>query len=172
MMLSLLRRCCVVITFATLFFMLSSPLRADLATARIALQTRQFELALDQAKDLAKTYPFDSAMIAARAHVELGQLHQALRAAKRAQALEPKLAAPRILRAIALHRLGKPRSAMFHLRRALDLSTDRNERITVTRLLRQIQAGLTVKISGGSVWPPLAISTRFPIQPHIPRSTH
>ena len=78
-----------------------------------------------------------------------GQLHQALRAAKRAQALEPKLAAPRILRAIALHRLGKPRSAMFHLRRALDLSTDRNERITVTRLLRQIQAGLTVKMSGG-----------------------
>ena len=129
--------------------MLSSAVLADLTTARIALQTRQFELALEQAKDLATAYPFDSAMIAARAHVELGHLHQALRAAKRGQALEPKLAAPRILRAIALPRLGKPRRAMFHLRRALDLSTDRNERITVTRLLRQIQAGLTVKISGG-----------------------
>ena len=113
MVLSLLRRCCVVTTFATLFFMLSSPLRADLATARIALQTRQFELALDQAKDLATTYPFDSAMIAARTHVELGQLHQALRAAKRAQALEPKLAAPRILRAIALHRLGNTRGGQI-----------------------------------------------------------
>ena len=81
--------------------MLSSAVLADLTTARIALQTRQFELALEQAKDLATAYPFDSAMIAARAHVELGQLHQALRAAKRAQALEPKLVAPRILRAIA-----------------------------------------------------------------------
>ena len=60
--------------------------------------------------------------------------------------LNPRMADAR---AIALHRLGKPRRAMFHLRRALDLSTDRNERITVTRLLRQIQAGLTVKISGG-----------------------
>ena len=38
---------------------------------------------------------------------------------------------------------------MFQLRRALDLSTERNERITATRLLQQIQAGLTVKISGG-----------------------
>ena len=38
---------------------------------------------------------------------------------------------------------------MFHLRHALDLSTERNERITATRLLRQIQAGLTVKIFGG-----------------------
>jgi len=146
---SILRRFCVVTTFAAVCCVLSSAVLADLTTARIALQTRQFELALDQAKDLATTYPFDSAMIAARTHVELGQLHQALRAAKRAQALEPKLAAPQILRAIALHRLGKPRSAMFHLRRALDLSTDRNERITVTRLLRQIQAGLTVKMSGG-----------------------
>ena len=146
---SILRRFCVVTTFAAVCCVLSSAVLADLTTARIALQTRQFELALDQAKDLATTYPFDSAMIAARTHVELGQLHQALRAAKRAQALEPKLAAPRILRAIALHRLGKPRSAMFHLRRALDLSTDRNERITVTRLLRQIQAGLTVKMSRG-----------------------
>ena len=38
---------------------------------------------------------------------------------------------------------------MFQLRRALDLSTERNERITATRLLQQTQAGLTVQISGG-----------------------
>ena len=49
--------------------MLSSAVLADLTTARIALQTRQFELALEQAKDLATAYPFYSAMIAARAHV-------------------------------------------------------------------------------------------------------
>lgn len=81
---SILRRFCVVTTFAAVCCVLSSAVLADLTTARIALQTRQFELALDQAKDLATTYPFDSAMIAARTHVELGQLHQALRAAKRA----------------------------------------------------------------------------------------
>ena len=149
MMLPLLRRCCVVTTFATLFFILSSPLRADLATAHIALQTRQFELALAQAESLAATHPFDSAMIAARAHLELRQFEAARRAAMRAQALAPKLAAPRILKALALHGLGKPRRAMFHLRRAVDLSTERNERATATRLLQQIQAGLTVKLSGG-----------------------
>ena len=99
MMLCLLRRVCVLTFFATLFFMLSFPLHADLTTARIALQTKQFELALAQAEKLAATHPFDS--------------------------------------------------AMFHLRGALDLSTDRNERITATRLFRQMQAGLTVKISGG-----------------------
>jgi hypothetical protein len=71
---SILRRFCVVTTFAAACCVLSSAVLADLTTARIALQTRQFELVLDQAKDLATTYPFDSAMIAARAHVELGQL--------------------------------------------------------------------------------------------------
>ena len=46
---SILRRCCVATIFATVVCMLSSPLLADLTTARIALQTRQFELALAQA---------------------------------------------------------------------------------------------------------------------------
>ena len=146
---SILRRCCVVTIFATVVCMLSSPLLADLTTARIALQTRQFELALAQAEDLAATHPFDSAMIAARAHVELRQFQDARTAATRAQRLAPKLAGPRILKALALHGLGQPRRAMFHLRRALDLSTERNERLMVTRLLQQIQAGLAVKISGG-----------------------
>ena len=138
---SILRRCCVVTIFATVVCMLSSPLLADLTTARIALQTRQFELALAQAEDLAETHPFDSAMIAARAHVELRQFQDARAAATRAQRLAPKLAGPRILKALALHGLGQPRRAMFHLRRALDLSTERNERLMVTRLLQQIQAG-------------------------------
>ena len=146
---SIPRRCCVVTIFATVVCMLSSPLLADLITARIALQTRQFELALAQAEDLAATHPFDSAMIAARAHVELRQFQDARTAATRAQRLAPKLAGPRILKALALHGLGQPRRAMFHLRRALDLSADRNERLMVTRLLQQIQAGLAVKISGG-----------------------
>ena len=146
---SIPRRCCVVTIFATVVCMLSSPLLADLTTARIALQTRQFELALAQAEDLAATHPFASAMIAARAHVELRQFQDARTAATRAQRLAPKLAGPRILKALALHSLGQPRRAMFHLRHALDLSTERNERITATRLLRQIQAGLTVKIFGG-----------------------
>jgi hypothetical protein len=69
MLLFFLRRVCVLTSFATLFFMLSSPLRADLTTARIALQSRQFQLALAQAENLAATHPFDSAMIAARAHM-------------------------------------------------------------------------------------------------------
>ena len=129
--------------------MLSSPLRADLTTARIALQSRQFELALAQAEYLAATHPFDSAMIAARAHVELGQFEKAQTSTTHAQALAPKLAAPRILKALAQQGPGKPRRAMFYLRRILDLSTERNESITATRLLQQIQAGLTVKISGG-----------------------
>ena len=129
--------------------MLSSPLRADLTTARIALQSRQFELALAQAENLAATHPFDSAMIAARAHVELGQFEKAQTSTTHAQALAPKLAAPRILKALAQQGPGKPRRAMFYLRRILDLSTERNESITATRLLQQIQAGLTVKISGG-----------------------
>jgi len=149
MLLLYLRRVCVLTSFATLFFMLSSPLRADLTKARIALQSRQFQLALVQAENLAATHPFDSAVIAARAHIELGQFEKAQTSATRAQALAPNLAAPRILKALALHGLGKPRRAMFQLRRALDLSTERNERITATRLLQQIQAGLTVKISGG-----------------------
>jgi hypothetical protein len=38
MLLAYLRRVCVLTSFATLFFLLSSPLRADLTTARIALQ--------------------------------------------------------------------------------------------------------------------------------------
>jgi len=88
-------------------------------------------------------------MIAARAHVELGQFGKAQTSATHAQALAPKLAAPRILKALALHGLGKPRRAMFQLRRTLDLSIERNERITATLLFQQIQAGLTVKISGG-----------------------
>jgi tetratricopeptide (TPR) repeat protein len=149
MMFSIPRRCCVVTIFATVVCMLSSPLLADLITARIALQTRQFELALAQAEDLAATHPFDSAMISARAHVELRQFQDARTAATRAQRLAPKLAGPRILKALALHGLGQPRRAMFHLRRALDLSTERNERLMITRLLRQIQAGLAVKLSGG-----------------------
>jgi len=99
-------------------------------------------------KILPRPIPFDIAMIAARAHVELGQFEKAQTSATRAQALAPKLAAPRILKAFVLHGR-KPRRAMFQRRRALDLSTERNERITATRLLRQIQAGLTVKISGG-----------------------
>jgi hypothetical protein len=45
MLLVFLRRVCVLTSFATLFFMLSSTLRADLTTARIALQSRQFHLA-------------------------------------------------------------------------------------------------------------------------------
>ena len=155
MLLFFLRRVCVLTCFATLFFMLSSPLHADLTTARIALQSRQFQLALAQAENLAATHPFDSAMIAARAHVELGQFGKAQTSATHAQALAPKLAAPRILKALALHGLGKPRRAMFQLRRALDLSTERNERITATLLLQQIQAGLTVKISGGLEHRPL-----------------
>ena len=149
MLLLYLRRVCVLTSFATLFFMLSSPLRADLTKARIALKSRQFQLALAQAENLAATNPFDSAMIAARAHIELGQFEKAQPSATHTQALAPKLAAPRILKALALHGLGKPRRAMFQLRRALDLSTERNERITATRLLQQTQAGLTVKISGG-----------------------
>ena len=68
-------------------------------------------------------------MIAARAHVELGQFGKAQTSATHAQALAPKLAAPRILKALALHGLGKPRRTMFQLHRALDhghppLSTD------------------------------------------------
>ena len=104
---SIPRRCCVVTIFATVVCMLSSPLLADLITARIALQTRQFELALAQAEDLAATHPFDSAMIAARAHVELRQFQDARTAATRAQRLAPKLAGPRILKALALHGLGQ-----------------------------------------------------------------
>ena len=77
MMRYFLRRLRVVTSFATLFFMLSSSLRADLTTARIALQTRKFELALAQAEDLAVTQPFDNAMIVVRAHVELGQFKKA-----------------------------------------------------------------------------------------------
>ena len=69
MLLVFLRCVCVLTSFATLFFMLSSPLRADLTTARIALQSRQFHLALAQAENLAATHPFDSAMSAARAHI-------------------------------------------------------------------------------------------------------
>ena len=60
---SIPRRCCVVTIFATVVCMLSSPLLADLTTARIALQTRQFELALAQAEDLAETHPFDGASV-------------------------------------------------------------------------------------------------------------
>ena len=59
------------------------------------------------------------------------------------------MAAPHILQALALHGPGKPRQAMLHPRRALDLSTERNERITATQLLRQMQAGLALTISGG-----------------------
>ena len=102
MMFSIPRRCCVVTIFATVVCMLSSPLLADLITARIALQTRQFELALAQAEDLAATHPFDSAMISARAHLELRQFQDARTAATRAQRLAPKLAGPRILKALAL----------------------------------------------------------------------
>ena len=119
MLLFFLRRVCVLTYFATLFFMLSSPLLADLTTARIALQSRKFKLALAQAENLAATHPFDSAMIAARAYVELRQFGKAQTSATRAQALATKLAAPRILKALALHGLGKPRRAMFQLRRAL-----------------------------------------------------
>ena len=77
MMRYFLRRLRVVTSFATLFLMLSSPLRADLTTARIALQTRKFELALAQAEDLAVTHPCDNAVIVVRAHVELGQFKKA-----------------------------------------------------------------------------------------------
>ena len=59
------------------------------------------------------------------------------------------MAVPHILQALALHGPGKPRQAMLHPRRALDLSTERNERITATQLLRQMQAGLALNISGG-----------------------
>jgi len=79
-----LRRLRVVTSFATLFFMLSSSLRADLTTARIALQTRKFELALAQAEDLAVPHPFDNSMIVVRAHVELGQFKKAQTSAARA----------------------------------------------------------------------------------------
>jgi len=119
MLLFFLSRVCVLTYFATLFFMLSSPLLADLTTARIALQSRKFKLALAQAENLAATHPFDSAMIAARAYVELRQFGKAQTSATRAQALATKLAAPRSLKALALHGLGKPRRAMFQLRRAL-----------------------------------------------------
>ena len=110
-------------------------------------------------------------MIAARAHVELGQFGKAQTSATHAQALAPKLAAPRILKALTLHGLGKPRRAMFQLRRALDLSIERNERITATLLFQQIQAGLTEKYLAASTSPPQAISTRFPIRPLTHRST-
>ena len=89
---SILRRCCVVTIFATVVCMLSSPLLADLTTARIALQTRQFMLALAQAENLATTHSLDIAMTAARAHLELGQFDKAQTTATRAQALAPKLA--------------------------------------------------------------------------------
>ena len=106
MLLFFLRRVCVLTSFATLFFILSSPLRADLTTALIALQSRQFQLALVQAENLAANHPFDSAVIAARAHIELGQFEKAQPSATHTQALAPKLAAPRILKALALHGLG------------------------------------------------------------------
>ena len=57
MLLFFLCRVCVLTSFATLGFMLPSPLRADLPTARIALQSRQFHLALAQAENLAATIP-------------------------------------------------------------------------------------------------------------------
>ena len=92
MMIFFVRRVCVLTSFATLFLMLSSPLHADLTTARITLQTRQFMLALAQAENLATTHSLDIAMTAARAHLELGQFDKAQTTATRAQALAPKLA--------------------------------------------------------------------------------
>ena len=56
MLLFFLCRVCVLTSFATLGFMLSSPLRADLPTARIALQSRQFQLALAKWNDLEITF--------------------------------------------------------------------------------------------------------------------
>jgi len=57
MLLFFLRRVCVLTCFATLFFMLSSPVHADLTTARIAVQSRQFQLALAQAEILPRPIP-------------------------------------------------------------------------------------------------------------------
>ena len=147
MMRYFLRRLRVVTSFATLFFMLSSSLRADLTTARIALQTRKFELALAQAEDLAVTHPFDNAMIVVQAHVELGQFKKAQTSAARA-GLGPKTGGPPHPKS---PRTARPRqTAAGHVSPAprMDLSTEQNERITATRLLRKIQAGLTIKISG------------------------
>ena len=147
MMRYFLRRLRVVTSFATLFFMLSSSLRADLTTARIALQTRKFELALAQAEDLAVTHPFDNAMIVVRAHVELGQFKKAQTSAARA-GLGPKIGGPPHPKSPRTARPGQTAAGHVSPAPRVDLSTDQNERITATRLLRQIQAGLTVKISG------------------------
>ena len=54
---SILRRFCVVTTFAAVCCMLSSAVLADLTTARIALQTRQFELAFDMQRILPQLTP-------------------------------------------------------------------------------------------------------------------
>ena len=54
---SILRRFCVVTTFAAVCCVLSSAVMADLTTARIALQTRQFELLWTRQKILPQLTP-------------------------------------------------------------------------------------------------------------------
>ena len=95
------------------------------------------------------THPFDNAMIAVRAHVELGQFKKAQTSATRARALAPKPAGPPHPKSPRTARPGQTAAGHVSPAPRVDLSTERNERITATRLLRQIQAGLTVKISGG-----------------------
>ena len=95
------------------------------------------------------THPFDNAMIAVRAHVELGQFKKAQTSATRARALAPKPAGPPHPKSPRTARPGQTAAGHVSTAPRVDLSTERNERITATRLLRQIQAGLTVKISGG-----------------------
>ncbi|MEM6306493.1 MAG: hypothetical protein AAF701_00740, partial [Pseudomonadota bacterium] len=120
-----------------------------LQQAQQALFSKQYALAKTYATAIEPQYPIDSAVIYARATLELGEFDQTRVALNIAQSRAPQVAQVRVLRAMLHLRQNQPRRAMLHLRRALDLAQSTAERQGIIQLLRKVQGSLKLRFNGG-----------------------
>ena len=128
---------------------------------RQLLAMADYDGALENVVELAKTYPIDSALVEARAYIEIQQYPIAESAARRAVSLDPANFDARFLLAVSLDRQGQFSKAKTQYRRAIDFANSEEQVRLVQIALRKLdsqrpvqfkaQVGLAPSLSGYSL---------------------
>lgn len=140
---------------------------AAASNTELSLQTLEGQIlaghwqsALKSADQLILAHPVQARVFAARAHLELGQLTEAIELSRVATKIDPNHRGAHLIRGVALFRRGHFSSSQLAVRRAMDLSSNAAEKQQAVAVLRDIQRVKPWRFSGSIALAPSTNITR------------